>query len=92
MTVIRQLRNHFDASKLRPTVVERQRRIVLQTYQPVPSSESAIRHQPDRRCGRDRRQQQRPVLINLRSPHARRTERRRQSESSEAIIGIDVYA
>ena len=96
MTTIRQIRTNFDPSRVKPGRVARTTaRLIAESYAST-QQDLQPRRQFDRRCGRDRRQQQRAVLINLRSPHARRTDRRRCSETSSSItdssiIGIDVY-
>jgi len=60
------------------------------TQRPVPEAQP-IRREIDRRCGRDRRQSNCAILLNLRSPHARRLNSRRDLESENSHSGIDTY-
>ena len=73
MSTIRRLRGSFVSCYVKPSLVERT------VEQLIPASKTRklqvkqpVRRELERRCGRDRRQQQQAVLLDLRSPHARR--------------------
>ena len=86
-----QINGSFVSAYVKPTMVER----TVQQLIPNPNSNLAgnsPRRELDRRCGRDRRQQNQAVLIDLRSPYTRRKNYRRDSENNRAPSGIDTYA
>lgn len=92
MAIIRQLGERLNSHYIQPTLVQRSAaRLIAQSYGQAPS-QPVPRRAVDRRCNRDRRQQQQQVLLDLRSPHARRNKGRRSSDPGYAITGIDVYA
>jgi hypothetical protein len=97
MAYLRQLSSHFDLVYLKPANLSRAI-TVLSTNPPaqqLPEQQQLVRRQQDRRCGIDRRSQQRPILLDTRSPHSRRKQRRRQQDAplhEESRAGIDVYA
>jgi hypothetical protein len=97
MAYLRQLSSHFDPVYIKPANITRAVTL-LRTNTIAPySAEQQLppRRKQDRRCGIDRRRQQRPILLDTRCPHARRKQyHRRQQDhfSSESVAGIDVYA
>jgi hypothetical protein len=92
MASIRRIRGSFIADYVRRNIVEHSVAQLNPVTQIAGSSKRPVRRQQDRRCGRDRRQQQRNVLVDLRSPHARRKQSRRDLENDTSIKGIDTYA
>lgn len=99
MAYLRLLGHHFDPVYLKSETLGR---AVSLLYTPttdtaLDENRQAARRQQDRRCGVDRRRQQQPVLLDTRSPHARRQQSRRlnpnrMSGEDNDITGIDVYA
>jgi hypothetical protein len=91
MAVIRHITNQFNPVYLKPATVARaMRELVPNAYQAA-SQDPQRRHRDDRRCGVDRRQSKRGVLVDMRSVYSRRVRSgRRDREGSP--IGIDVYA
>lgn len=99
MAYLRLLGHHFNPVYLKPDNLSNA--ISLLQASPDQTKKDKNRRttkdQRDRRCGIDRRSQQQPVLLDTRSPHARRQRSRRvhlhrMSGEVTDIIGIDVYA
>ncbi|MGD8925885.1 MAG: hypothetical protein PVG20_03475 [Thioalkalispiraceae bacterium] len=91
MASIRRIKGSVIADYVKRTIVEHTVEQLSPVTQVVGYSKRSVRRELDRRCGRDRRQQQRSVLIDLRSPHARRKHSRRDLENDNSIKGIDTY-
>ena len=92
MAFIRQIKHSFAAAYVRPTMVERTVQQLIPSTQHSQPQNQHPRRPLDRRCGRDRRQQNRAVLYDLRSPYSRRKNSRRGSEMVGYRTGIDTYA
>ena len=91
MALIRHLTNQFNPVYLKPTTVARAMRELVPSAYPAMNSTPQRRQPDDRRCGMDRRQSNRRVLVDMRSSYSRRIRSgRRDSEGTS--IGIDVYA
>jgi len=98
MAYLRQLSSHFDLVYLKPANLGRA--ITLLGTNPsakqLPEQQQRARRHQDRRCGVERRCQQRPILLDTRSPHSRRKQSRRRQQDNplheESRAGIDVYA
>lgn len=99
MAYLRQLSNHFDPVYIKPGNLAK----ALRQWQPTSASACAgeeqqlpPRRDQDRRCGIERRRRQVAVLLDTRTPHARRkvAMRRRYDghHEQETRAGIDVYA
>ena len=91
MAVIRQIKGRFVSAYVKPKMVARTVKQLMPDAQSDQLKYNAARRAIDRRCGRDRRQQDQAILINLRTSHARRKNGRRGSEDN-TVHGIDIYA
>ena len=91
MAVIRQIKGRFVSAYVKPKMVARTVKQLMPGTQSDQLKYNAARREIDRRCGRDRRQQDQAILINLRTSHARRKNGRRGSEDN-TVHGIDIYA
>jgi hypothetical protein len=92
MATIRRIRGSFISEYVKPRIIERTVEQLIPTIQPGKQAKQSARRELDRRCGRDRRQQKQDVLLDLRSPHARRKQSRRDWEDDNSLTGIDTYA
>ena len=92
MANISQIKGVFVAKYVKPTAVARTVQRLSLTTQGLRPQNQPVRREIDRRCGRDRRQGDHAILINLRSAHARRMSGRRDSENTDRNAGIDIYA
>ena len=92
MALIRQIGQHFRAYQVEPKTTIRSTGQLFSGAYSTPEQTSHKRRELDRRCHRDRRQKQLPVLMNMRSPYSRRTNGRRSKDSGYVETGIDVYA
>lgn len=92
MARIRQLTGSFAAAYVKPAMVERAVQQLIPTAQNTLIKDKPPRRELDRRCGRDRRQQNRAILYNLRSSYSRRKNYRRDSENNGSLSSIDTYA
>lgn len=91
MAILRRIRGSFISDYVKPDMVERTVAQLIPTAPIRKSTSQPVRRELDRRCGRDRRQQNQDVLLELRSPRARRKQSRRDFESDSSIKGIDTY-
>jgi len=91
MAVIGQISRKFVSKYVKPKTIIRTVQLLIPKAQQPPQENQPIRRQIDRRCGRDRRQADCAILLNLRSAHARRKNSRRNTEISNTISGIDTY-
>lgn len=91
--MLKQLQHTIDSTYLS---VERIRlkaqQLKVERTEPDHKQRHQSRRALDRRCGRDRRQQDRAILLDLRSPYARRRAGRRNEEKSAGKTAIDVFA
>jgi len=92
MAIIRRITSNIVSTYVKPVAVKQVVKQLVTTTQVYGQKQQPIRRQIDRRCGRDRRQQQRPILIDLRSSYARRVNCRRDSETHTQQASIDTYA
>ena len=92
MALIRHIASQFSTVYLKPSTMARAVRELAPTVnQHQINQEQQRRKYDDRRCGIDRRQANRRVLVDMRSSHSRRIRSgRRDAEGNP--IGIDVYA
>lgn len=88
MATIRRITGKIVSTYVKPVAVKQ----LVSTAQANGQNKKPARRQIDRRCGRDRRQQQHPIIIDLRSSHARRLNSRRDYEGMNDNAGIDTYA
>jgi len=91
MAVISQIKGTFVSKYVKPKTIARTVQLLIPDTLRPPQEEQPVRRQIDRRCGRDRRQNDRAILLNLRSAHARRKNGRRGTETGNTISGIDTY-
>ena len=92
MDVLRRLQNNFNPANIKPkTVSSKARQLTAQKANPIQPQNEQNRRPRDRRCGLDRRQFKRFVLLDLRSPYARRKSSRRDEETQDSGYGIDVF-
>lgn len=93
MALLRHIASQFSPVYLKPTNLVRAVRELTPINaltQPAPRTSQAPREKTDRRCGIDRRQRNRHVMLDLRSGYPRRYRTgRRHSENQ--TISIDVY-
>ena len=92
MATIRQINGGFISAYVKPKMVERTVQQLIPNSQNNQFGDKPPRRELDRRCGRDRRRQNQAILLDLRSPYARRKNYRRDSENNGALSGIDTYA
>ncbi|MGD8782955.1 MAG: hypothetical protein PVF28_04725 [Thioalkalispiraceae bacterium] len=92
MSTIRRLRGSFVSCYVKPSLVERTVEQLIPASKTRKQVKQPVRRELERRCGRDRRQQQQAVLLDLRSPHARRKTSRRTFGEQSGIEGIDTFA
>ena len=92
MATLRRIRGNFLSEYVKPRIVERTVERLISSAPSQKRMSQGVRRELDRRCGRDRRQIKQEVLLDLRSPHARRKESRRNWENDTSLKGIDTYA
>ncbi len=92
MATIRRITGKIVSTYVKPIAVKRVVKQLVSTAQANGQNKRPVRRQIDRRCGRDRRQQQHPIIIDLRSSYARRLNSRRDYEDMNDNAGIDTYA
>jgi len=93
MATIRQINGGFISAYVKPNMVERTvKQLLPNSNNYSEAKDKSPRRELDRRCGRDRRQQNHAILFDLRSPYARRKNYRRDSEGNGSLSGIDTYA
>lgn len=98
MAYLRQLSNHFDPVYIKPANLSRAvslwRTGVVEM--PAETRQRPPRRDQDRRCSIERRCRQFPIMLDTRSPRARRKQSSRRQQDSlvcvESVMGIDVYA
>ena len=93
MALIRHIANQFSPVYLKPTTLAR---AVRELSAPTPvnsqtASGEQLRSRGDRRCGVDRRQRNRQVLVDMRSSYPRRGRNGRRHHEGQTL-SIDVYA
>lgn len=92
MAVLRRIQNNLNSAYICPRSASRKaQRLISQESDLLKTAEQQARRDQDRRCGRDRRQSRQNVMLDLRSPHARRRSGRRNQESIRYSTGLDVY-
>jgi len=90
--VIRRIQNNLNSAYICPTSASRKaQQLTSQDSAQQKDAEQQTRRDLDRRCGRDRRQTRQAVMLDFRSPHARRKSGRRNREMNHHSIGLDVY-
>ena len=95
--LIRPLLREFDPAYIKPsTVTGAAKYLLVPAFQAFTQQQGRARCRYERRLG-ERRQQRISVLLDLRSPHARRHVQSRRDEDAatqltQAQCGIDVYA
>ncbi len=90
--MLRRIRKNFNSAYISPMSASRKAQ-QLTSYESAQlnNTEQQPRREHDRRCGRDRRQSRQAVMLDLRSPYARRKNGRRDKEMKYHSIGLDVY-
>ena len=89
MAFIRHIAKQFNLVYLKPSIVVR---AVRELTPAVKHHQGQQRRQyEDRRCGLDRRQKNRHVLVNMRSSYSRRVQSSRRDREGNPLA-IDVYA
>ena len=91
MALIRHITSQFDPVYLKPATVARAVRELAPSAYAQAEQDLQRRKYDDRRCGVDRRQSRRGVLVDMRSAYSRRTRSGRRDREGNSI-GIDVYA
>ena len=92
MALIRHITSQFDPVYLKPATVARAvRELAPASVYTQLEQDPQRRQHDDRRCGVDRRQCRRSVLMDMRSAHSRRIRSGRRDREGNPI-GIDVYA
>ena len=93
MALIRHIANQFSPVYLKPTTIARAVRDLAPVSAIVAPAQTnqQQRESTDRRCGVDRRQRNRRVMLDLRSAYPRRGRSGRR-DSEGQTISIDVYA
>jgi hypothetical protein len=98
MAYLRRLSSHFDPAYIKPSNLGRAISVFRAKPLDIPFADQqpSLRRPLDRRSGIDRRSRQLPILLDTRSPHARRKQARRHDEDDQLREdvgrGIDVYA
>ncbi len=91
--MLRRIQKNINSAYISPMSASRKaQRLTSQNAPILKNTEQQARRDQDRRCGRDRRQSRQAVILDLRSPYARRKSGRRTQEMNRHSIGIDVYA
>lgn len=99
MVYLRRLGSHFDPVYIKPATLSRAVSLLATSSIEVSvgvQQQPSPRREQDRRCGVERRSHQRPVILDTRSPHARRQQGRRRrhdvQQEDDPGLGIDVFA
>ena len=92
MAITRRISETLVSAYVKPRVIKQFTRQLVSVALVGGTTPPQVRREIDRRCGVDRRQQQRPVLMDMRSAYARRISNRRDHETLDGQSGIDTYA
>lgn len=99
MVYLQRLSSYFDSAYVKPSNLNRAVNLLATSGAEVSvgdRQQSSPRRQQDRRCGVERRSRQRPIILDTRSPHARRQQSRRRQQDiqmeEDTGVGIDVFA
>lgn len=91
MVLMRLIANQFNLVYLKPSVMVRAISELAPGTHHSQADQQQRRVNENRRCGLDRRQTKRHVMVNMRSSYSRRKHSSRRDMEDNAI-GIDVYA